>query len=60
MDRRSVIFIQVLLVQRQTKEAKLDFYASVAARLATVGVREDDLFLSLVENQPEDWTAGQR
>jgi phenylpyruvate tautomerase PptA (4-oxalocrotonate tautomerase family) len=60
VERTSVIFIQVILVQRQTKEAKLAFYTDVAARLATAGVRKEDLFIALVENQPEDWTAGQR
>jgi len=60
VERTSAIFIQIILVQRQTKEAKLAFYADVSARLAAAGVRKEDLFIALVENQPEDWTAGQR
>jgi phenylpyruvate tautomerase PptA (4-oxalocrotonate tautomerase family) len=60
VERTSVIFIQIILVRRQTKEAKLAFYEDVAARLAPAGVRKEDLFIALVENQSEDWTAGQR
>jgi phenylpyruvate tautomerase PptA (4-oxalocrotonate tautomerase family) len=60
VERTSVIFIQIILVQRQTKEAKLAFYKDLAARLTPTGVRKEDLFIALVENQSEDWTAGQR
>jgi phenylpyruvate tautomerase PptA (4-oxalocrotonate tautomerase family) len=60
VERTSVIFIQIILVRRQTKEAKLAFYEDVAARLAPAGVRKEDLFIALTENQSEDWTAGQR
>jgi 4-oxalocrotonate tautomerase len=60
MTRVDVIFIQILLVRRQTPDAKLAFYHDAVRRLGEVGIRKDDIFISLVENQPEDWTAGEK
>jgi phenylpyruvate tautomerase PptA (4-oxalocrotonate tautomerase family) len=60
VERRDVIFIQILLVRRQTAEANYALYADIAGRLAEHGIRKEDLFISIIDNQPEDWTAGQR
>jgi 4-oxalocrotonate tautomerase len=37
---------------------KKNLYADIAARLETVGVRSDDVIISLVEVTKENWSFG--
>lgn len=60
VTRTDVVFVQILMVQKHSREAKLAFYEELAQRLAPAGIAKGDLFISVVENQSEDWTAGER
>jgi phenylpyruvate tautomerase PptA (4-oxalocrotonate tautomerase family) len=53
------IFIQMTLVAGRTTEQKRKFYQSVADQLhARLGVRREDVFISLVPVAAEDWSFG--
>ena len=53
-----IVFVQVFLSKGRTTEMKQVFYANLARRLATAGVRPEDLAVALVENTREDWSFG--
>ncbi len=55
----SCIFVQVTLSAGRTVEAKQRFYKAVADGLHEgVKLRREDVFISLVEVQREDWSFG--
>jgi hypothetical protein len=60
LDRQDVIFVQVLMVRKYPAEAKFAFYKELTANLGKARIRKDDLFISVIENASEDWTAGER
>ena len=54
-----VIFIQITLNEGRTVELKKAFYKTLAERLNKgLGVRMEDLFISLVEVKKENWSFG--
>jgi len=53
-----IVFVQVFLSKGRTTEQKQAFYASVARRMASAGMRPEDLAVALVENTREDWSFG--
>jgi phenylpyruvate tautomerase PptA (4-oxalocrotonate tautomerase family) len=53
-----IVFVQVFLSKGRTTEQKQAFYAGVARRLASAGMRPEDLAISLVESTREDWSFG--
>ena len=53
-----IVFVQVFLSKGRTTEQKQAFYAGVARRLASAGLRPEDLAIALVENTREDWSFG--
>src|SRR3972149_2155775 len=54
-----VIFIQVTLNEGRTVELKKAFYKAVAERLRNaLGVRMEDVLISLVEVKKENWSFG--
>ena len=53
-----LVFVQVFLSKGRTTEQKQAFYAGVARRLASAGMRPEDLAISLVETTREDWSFG--
>lgn len=54
-----VIFIQITLNEGRTVELKKAFYRTVADRLQKeLGVRMEDVFISLVEVKKENWSFG--
>ena len=53
-----IVFVQVFLSKGRTTEQKQAFYAGVARRLASAGLRPEDLAISLVESTREDWSFG--
>jgi phenylpyruvate tautomerase PptA (4-oxalocrotonate tautomerase family) len=54
-----VVFVQVTLNEGRTVELKKRFYAALAGRLhAELGVRVEDVFVSLVEVRKENWSFG--
>lgn len=55
----SCIFIQVTLNAGRTVEKKKAFYARIADELhRRIGVRREDVFISLVEVPRENWSFG--
>lgn len=53
-----VVFVQVTLNVGRTVEVKKALYAAIAERLAPLGVRADDVLVSLVEVPRENWSFG--
>ncbi len=54
-----VIFIQITLNEGRTVELKKAFYKTVAERLnKELGIRMEDVFISLIEVKKENWSFG--
>jgi 4-oxalocrotonate tautomerase len=54
-----IIFIQVLWLAGRSTEVKKAFYRRIADRLhAEIGVRTEDVWITLAENAREDWSFG--
>ena len=54
-----VIFIQITLNEGRTVELKKAFYKTVAENLLQeLGVRMEDVFISLIEVKKENWSFG--
>jgi phenylpyruvate tautomerase PptA (4-oxalocrotonate tautomerase family) len=54
-----VVFVQIVLNAGRTVEVKKALYAAIAARLsARVGIRKEDVLVSLVEVARENWSFG--
>ena len=58
VDRRNLLLIQVTAVHMYPVAVKRKFFETVVAKLAPLGVRAEDVLISLVENGFEDWYAG--
>lgn len=58
VERRSLLLIQVTAVHMYPVGVKRRFFETVVAKLALLGVRGEDVLISLVENGFEDWYAG--
>ena len=54
-----VVFIQITLSAGRTVEVRKALFKAIAGRLAAdPGVRPEDVFISLVETQKENWSFG--
>ncbi len=58
VDRRSLLVIRVIAVHMYDAPTKRAFFQAVVDRLAPLGVRPEDVLISLTENGVEDWYAG--
>jgi hypothetical protein len=58
VERRSMLAIQVTMVHRYPVDAKLELYRQIAKNLEALGIRHQDIFISIVENGFEDWYPG--
>jgi len=58
VDRRSMLHIRVTAVHMYPVAVKRRFFETVVAKLAPLGIRPEDVLISLVENGFEDWYAG--
>jgi hypothetical protein len=58
IDRRSMISVQVTMVHRYDVDSKVRLYRQIAKRLEEVGIRHEDILISVLENGFEDWYAG--
>jgi hypothetical protein len=58
VDRRQLVSIQVVMVHMYDVRTKYGLFDRIAQRLEAVGVRREDLLISVVENGFEDWYAG--
>jgi 4-oxalocrotonate tautomerase len=53
-----VVIIEITLNAGRTVEIKKNLYADIALRLEGVGVRPDDVLVSLIEVTKENWSFG--
>jgi len=54
-----VVFIRITLNRGRTTDLKKALYAQIAERLnANLGIRKEDVVISLLEVSPEDWSLG--
>jgi phenylpyruvate tautomerase PptA (4-oxalocrotonate tautomerase family) len=54
-----IVFIQITLNEGRSVELKKRFYDTLAARLhGELGMRREDVFISLVEVKKENWSFG--
>jgi phenylpyruvate tautomerase PptA (4-oxalocrotonate tautomerase family) len=58
VERRSVVFIQIVMVQMYDRPTKATMFTAVADALVAAGVRRDDIFVTVTENAAGDWYAG--
>ena len=58
VDRRSMLSIQVTMVHKYDVTSKFRFYHGLAKRLEEIGIRHEDVFVSILENGFEDWYPG--
>lgn len=58
VDRKTLIVLQILMVHHYTVELKREMFRSIVSRLAALGIRPEDIFISITENAYEDWYAG--
>jgi hypothetical protein len=58
VDRRALLLIQVTAVHMYPVAVKRRFFETLVAKLAPLGIRQEDVLISLVENGFEDWFAG--
>jgi hypothetical protein len=58
VERRELVSIQILMVHMYDVTTKWAMFDQIAKRLEEVGIRPEDLLISIVENGFEDWFAG--
>jgi hypothetical protein len=58
VDRRQMIVIQMLMVNRYPVALKNRLFRNIARRLAGIGIRPEDVFIAVSENGYEDWLPG--
>ncbi|XVV14919.1 tautomerase family protein [Actinoplanes sp. CA-131856] len=58
VDRRQLLVIRVIAVHMYPVATKRAFFEAVVERLAPIGIRGEDVLISLTENGFEDWYAG--
>ena len=60
MQRTDDVIIIHITSMPRTQAMKLAFYQALPRALQdAVGLKPDDVFISIVSNQPEDWSFGQ-
>ena len=57
-DRRDLVVVEISLVRGRTEAMKRALYQAIAANLAEVGVRPEDVLVMLHEARPEDFSFG--
>ncbi|MFI5890163.1 tautomerase family protein [Actinoplanes sp. NPDC051513] len=58
VDRRNLLVIRVIAVHMYPVNTKRAFFEAVVGRLEPLGIRPQDVLISLTENGFEDWYAG--
>lgn len=54
----ALVIVEIILNTGRTVEIKKNLYADIARRLEAVGIRGDDVMVSLVEVTKENWSFG--
>ncbi len=57
-DRRDLVWLRITMVHMFPPDAKQRMYAALVKHLEAVGLRHDDLLVSVVEVGFDDWYAG--
>ncbi|HYC61275.1 MAG TPA: tautomerase family protein [Thermoanaerobaculia bacterium] len=52
----AMLIIQITLNEGRSDDVKSALYADIAARLAAIGVRADDVFINLLEVKKQNWS----
>ena len=58
VERRDVIYVQITLVAGRPTERKVALYRQIADNLAELGVRPEDLVITLTGTGLDDWSVG--
>lgn len=58
VDRRSLLLLHVTMVHLYSVDSKRRFFGAVVEGLGELGIRAEDILISIVENGFEDWYAG--
>lgn len=58
VDRRSLLLVRITMVHMYSVATKRQLFSAIAKRFEEVGVRPEDVLISVVENGFEDWYAG--
>ena len=58
VDRQNLLVIQVTAVHMYDPGTKQKFFRTVVEKLEPLGIRPEDVLISLTENGFEDWYAG--
>jgi hypothetical protein len=58
VDRRSLLMIRILMVHMYPVGKKRELFAAIVHRLEAIGIRPEDVLISVTENGFEDWYAG--
>ncbi|MFF9557814.1 tautomerase family protein [Streptomyces albus] len=53
-----LVMIQIFTQTGRTTQVKQRLFRAVAQRLGTLGIGGEDVFVSVVENGPQDWSFG--
>jgi phenylpyruvate tautomerase PptA (4-oxalocrotonate tautomerase family) len=53
-----LVMIQIFTQSGRTTEVKQLLFQAIAKRLAPLGIDGEDVFISIVENGPQDWSFG--
>jgi len=56
-DRSDIVFVQILVYTGYSPEVKQRGAALVVEKLATLGIKRDDILIALSENGDGDWLA---
>lgn len=56
--RQHVVAVEITLVRGRSEERKRALYRRMADELTAAGVRGQDVFITLTENGPADWSVG--
>jgi hypothetical protein len=56
-DRSDIVFIQILAFNGYTPQLKQEGAALVADRVASLGIKRDDILIAISENGDGDWLA---
>lgn len=58
LDRRNLVVIQLLMVNRYPVALKQRLFGNIARRLVAIGIRAEDVYVAVTENAYEDWLPG--
>lgn len=58
VDRQHLVLIRITMVHMYSVATKQKLYRAIVKRLDSIGVRAEDILISVVENGFEDWYAG--